>query len=156
MRSFQSRNWACDRARQAVSVSLDSELSQLERVLLESHLDRCPACAEFAADAAAMTLELRIAPLVRLERPVELPMRSRIGYGVRRTGARLAAASVAATAVLVVLTLPTQRPESSITPTASHARTNQDLRDLRTLRIAQMKPPSATLSRRLRGPQLET
>src|SRR5438445_511776 len=100
MRSFQSRNWACDRARQAVSVSLDSELSQLERVLLESHLDRCPACAEFAADAAAMTLELRTAPLVRLDRPVELPMRSRIGYGVRRTGARLAAASVAATAVL--------------------------------------------------------
>jgi anti-sigma factor RsiW len=156
MRSFQSRNWACDRARQAVSVSLDAELSQLERVLLESHLDRCPACAAFAADAAALSLELRAAPLVRLERPVELPTHRRVGYSVRRTGAWLAGASVAATAVLVVLTLPTQRPEPSFTPTTSHTRANQDLRDLRTLRIAQMKPPSLTLSRRLRGPQLET
>ena len=34
--------------------------------------------------------------------------------------------------------------------------TNQDLRDLRTLRNAQMKPLALILQRPLRGPQLET
>ena len=157
MRTFVSRSWACDRARQAVSLHLDGELSQLERALLERHLDRCSACAEFAADASALTQELRVAPLVRLERPIELPLRRRVGYGFRHAGALATAASVAATALLAVMALPAQRQSApSSARTVNNQRTNQDLRELRALRIAQLRPLAFSLSRSYRGQQLDT
>jgi anti-sigma factor RsiW len=156
MRAFVSRSWACDRARQAVSLQLDGELSQLERALLERHVDRCSACAEFAADAAALTQELRVAPLVKLERPIELPLRRRAGYGFRHAGAWAAGASVAATALIAVLALPAQQQSAPVSAPQnnSYQRTNQDLRDLRILRIAQMRPLGFSLSRSFRGQQL--
>jgi anti-sigma factor RsiW len=156
MRTFASSSWACDRARQAVSLRLDSELSQLERALLERHLDRCSACAEFAADAAALTQELRAAPFVRLERPIELPSRRRVGYGFRHAGAWAAAASVAATALLAVMALPTQSSQPGAPAIDASSQTNQDLRDLRALRVAQMRPLAFSLSRSFRGQQLDT
>jgi len=151
MRSFSTRSWACDRAREAVSLRLDSELSQLEEVLLERHLGRCAACAAYAAETAAITGELRRAPLVALERPIDLPRRRRAGH-VFRGGAWAGAAAVAVTALGAMLTLPAQH-EAPTTSTGYMAR-NQDLRDLRVLRTAQMKPLALRLSRPLRGPQL--
>jgi anti-sigma factor RsiW len=140
-----------------VSLRLDGELSQLEGALLERHLDRCPACAEFAADASALTRELRAAPPVRLGRPIELPLRHRVGYGFRHAGVWAAAASVAATALLAVMALPAQRQSGSTgTRTTFDQRSNEDLRDLRILRIAQMRPLAFSLSRSYRGQQLET
>ncbi len=157
MRYFPSRSWACDRARHAVSLRLDGELSQLEGVLLERHLDRCPACAEFAADTAVLTSALRAAPLVELERPVTLPLRRRVGFGIRSAGGWAAAASVAAAALLAMITLPAQQERvTRIQGNASYQRTNEDLRDLRTLRIAQMKPTGFSLSNAARGQQLDT
>jgi anti-sigma factor RsiW len=157
MPTFVSASWACDRARQAVSLRLDGELSQLERALLERHLDRCSACAVFADDASALTRELRAAPPVRLERPTQLPLRRRVGYGFGHVGGWAAAASVAATALLAVMALPAQRqgaPTSA--PEKTYQRNNQDLRDLRILRIAQMRPVAFSLSRSFRGQQLDT
>jgi len=153
MRPFSTRGWACDRAREAVSLRLDSELSQLEEVLLERHLGRCTACAAFAADTTAITGQLRHAPLVALEHPIELPRRRRMDYILRGTGAWAAAAAVAVTALGAVLTLPAQR-EAAPTTSGYMAR-NQDLRDLRILRTAQMKPLALILSRPLRGPQVD-
>lgn len=157
MRTSPPQSWACDRARQAASVGLDAELSQLERALLDRHLERCAACAEFAADLASITVELRAAAPVQLEVPISLPLRRRAGYAVRNLGAWMAAASVAATALLAVLTLPAQRTDSApVIRPGGYQRTNQDLRDLRALRIAQMKPPAQSLARSVHGQQLET
>jgi len=156
MRAVSSHSWACDRARQSVSLRLDGELSQLERVLLERHLERCPDCAVFAADATSLTHELRAADVVELELPIQLPLRRRAGYAIRHAGAWVAAASVAATALLAVMTLPAHRELPTTEGSGSYMRSNQDLRDLRVLRTAQMKPLALILSRPLRGPQLET
>lgn len=54
----------CMRAREAVSVRLDGELCELDEVRLDQHLDDCPECSRFAADAARTTEVLRGAPLV--------------------------------------------------------------------------------------------
>jgi anti-sigma factor RsiW len=54
----------CMRAREAVSVRLDGELCELDEVRLDQHLDDCPACSRFAADAARTTQVLRDTPLV--------------------------------------------------------------------------------------------
>jgi predicted anti-sigma-YlaC factor YlaD len=156
MRTFPS-SWACDRAREAASFALDGELSQLERALLERHVDRCPACAAFSADVTALTLELRAAAFVPLERPIELPLRRRAGHGLRHAGAWAAAASVAVTAVLGVTALSAQRarPGTPVVRNVGHS-TNQDLRDLRALRIAQMRPLAFSLAPSFHGQQLDT
>jgi anti-sigma factor RsiW len=57
------RTHACERARTWVSLSHDGELSELERRLLEAHLDRCTACASFATEIEYVVGELRAAPL---------------------------------------------------------------------------------------------
>src|SRR5262245_721060 len=162
MRPFQSQSWACDRARQAVSLRLDGELSQIERALLDRHLERCTECAAFAADACVFTDALRDAAPVRLEVPIRLPLRRRrVRDAMRNSGAWVAAASVAATALLAVMTLPAQNgvSTSSAASRSVEPRPNQDLHDLRILRMAQMKPPAESLSRLRQGQhgqQLET
>ncbi len=155
MRAFSPGGWACDRARQAVSLGLDSELSQLERVLLERHLDRCAACAEFAADLAALTHELREVAFVPLERPMTLPLRRRAGYGLRYAGAWVAATAVAATALFAVLTPPAQRIETSLPRTGS-AVANQDLTEFRELRRAQLRAFPFIYASSAHGPQVDS
>ncbi len=59
----------CERAQEWASLELDGELSQLERVLLATHLRRCAACAESVAGMRAMTSALRAAPFERLSAP---------------------------------------------------------------------------------------
>jgi anti-sigma factor RsiW len=146
-----------------VSLRLDGELSQIERALLERHIDRCPDCAAFAADASAFTAALRDAAPARLEVPIRLPVRRRrVRDAMRNSGAWVAAASVAATALLAVMTLPGQNnaETGAAASPSSQSRPNQDLHDLRILRMAQMKPTAESLSRtRLmteHGQQLET
>ncbi len=155
MRVFRHRTLACDRARQAASLRLDAELSQLENALLERHLHRCATCAEFAADVKTLTTLLRTAPPVPLERPIELPLRRRVGISLRGSGAWVAAASAAAAALLAVVVLPAQRvhagpPTPQVVPS-----NNEDLRDLRILRQAQMMPSALLLQRQsIRGPEI--
>ncbi len=60
----------CERVREQVSVQLDGELSQLERRMLESHLARCVACAEYAMNVRDFTGQIRSEPLAALGRPV--------------------------------------------------------------------------------------
>jgi len=79
MRLVQARPPRCDRAREWISLQLDGELSELERVMLETHLSRCADCSGFQADARSVSHLLRLAPLERLERPVVLPRRTRVG-----------------------------------------------------------------------------
>lgn len=92
--SVTSTSLVCERAREQVSLSLDGELSQLERRLLDAHLARCAACSAYAVDVAAFTAEMRAAPLEQLSRPVVVR---------RRRGVMLGRAQAAAAAALAFL-----------------------------------------------------
>ena len=93
-----TRSRACDQARSLVSLRLDDELSELEHVLLETHLSGCAACAAFASETEEVILALRRAPLERLERPVALPVPARRAY---LRGLQTAAAGAVAAAAVV-------------------------------------------------------
>jgi anti-sigma factor RsiW len=85
-----------------VSLALDGELSEIERVSLRAHVGRCAICAAFEGDVGALTVELRNAPLVPLATagagraaiPVALPRR-------RSAAARVLQVSAAAAAVVL-------------------------------------------------------
>ena len=93
----QARGVLCDRARAWAALAPDGELSELERKLLGSHLDRCDDCADFAVRVAAVAAELRAALLQPLPRPVSVPVwRRRPVYArVRTVGAAAAVALMA-------------------------------------------------------------
>jgi predicted anti-sigma-YlaC factor YlaD len=100
----------CDLARERVSLELDGELSPHEMLLLERHLDRCPACASFAFDVRRYTDLLRAVPLegspslVLWRRAVRRRAPVRVGAAV---------ASVAAAALVAVSTFSALKPSSS-------------------------------------------
>jgi len=96
MRELRAQNRVCDRAREYSSRSLDGELSDFERALLETHLERCDACRAYAVELAEIVTRLRLEPLEALPHPVSLPSRRRV-----RARALQGAAAVAATAGLV-------------------------------------------------------
>jgi anti-sigma factor RsiW len=77
-----------------VSLALDGELSEIERVSLRAHVGRCAACAAFEGDMGALTMELRAAPHERPAVPVALPRR-------RSTAVRVLQLSAAAAAVVL-------------------------------------------------------
>jgi anti-sigma factor RsiW len=88
---LQHRSQLCERTRGWVSLSLDGELSEFERALVASHLDRCAHCAAFAAEVSATTRLLRKAPLEPVPHMVVLPARRRdIGALTMRVGAAAA------------------------------------------------------------------
>jgi anti-sigma factor RsiW len=85
---------SCDRVREQVSLELDGELSQLEQVILERHLTRCAACAEYRNEVAAITSRLREAPLEQPDWVFTLP---------RRRSGTLRAVQVAAAAATIAV-----------------------------------------------------
>jgi predicted anti-sigma-YlaC factor YlaD len=90
------------RAREAASARLDDELTELDVLRLEAHLRRCPACREFAADAAALTAELRRAPLERPAAAVFQPRRRTRVSALRVQAAAAAVVALAATGSLAL------------------------------------------------------
>lgn len=89
----------CDRVRAQISAGLDDELSQLERAMIASHVERCAACREYEAGLTAVTGMLRSTPLEPIERPIAV-RRIRRPVDVRP---RLQVAAAAAAAAAVVL-----------------------------------------------------
>jgi predicted anti-sigma-YlaC factor YlaD len=83
----------CQRAREAVSVQLDGELSELGSARLTAHLRECDACRAYALELAAVASRLREAPLERPEAQMRVPARR------RRSALQLAAVAAAAVAV---------------------------------------------------------
>jgi hypothetical protein len=77
-----------------VSLAVDAELSEIERVSLRAHVGRCAACACFERDMGALTRELRTAPLQRPAVEVMLPR--------RRGAVRVLQISAAAAAAVVL------------------------------------------------------
>jgi anti-sigma factor RsiW len=100
MRELRAQSRVCDRAREYSSRSLDGELSDFERALLETHLERCDACRAYSVELAEIVTRLRVAPLEALPHPISLPARRRVRARVLQGAAAVAAAAIAATAGL--------------------------------------------------------
>src|SRR5215210_7026348 len=124
MRELRAQNRVCDRAREYSSRSLDGELSDFERALLESHLERCAACKAYATELAEIAMRLRVAPLEAIPHPVSLPSRRRARTRVLQGTAAAAAAAVAVTAGLVG-SLQSNRP-ASVRPNLNLTTLTQD------------------------------
>jgi predicted anti-sigma-YlaC factor YlaD len=89
---------ACERAQQWLSLELDGELSELERVALTRHLEWCASCREAAARMAGLTSLLRAEPL--LEPTARAAVAARPGRTRRaKQAAALALAAVVGTVV---------------------------------------------------------
>lgn len=95
----------CERARAWAALAPDGELSELERKLLGSHLARCPACAGFSVEVAAVAAELRSAAAQPLARPVALPSRHR-----RTAYARFRAVGAAAAVAVMAVGIASRAP----------------------------------------------
>jgi predicted anti-sigma-YlaC factor YlaD len=96
-------NLICDRVRSQVSLELDGELSELERLMVARHLERCADCRSFRDRAAEIVHEMRSAPFERFERRVVLP---RIHRGRLRVARDVTVrASAMAAGLLMVLGL---------------------------------------------------
>ncbi|HLX18710.1 MAG TPA: zf-HC2 domain-containing protein [Gaiellaceae bacterium] len=54
----------CQWARQAISVQLDDQLSEIGAARLQHHLRTCAECSAYALEAAAIATRMRMAPLV--------------------------------------------------------------------------------------------
>lgn len=83
----------CERTRTLVSALLDGAGGEFERRLVEAHVRSCPECAEFRAQATAITEMLRSAPLESIVCQVQVPRRA-----LRHARARRAASVAAAVA----------------------------------------------------------
>src|SRR5512134_2803316 len=70
--SLHERSMICERSHMQQSLSLDGELSEIERRMLVAHMERCPDCAAYGDDVGNFTRRLREAPYVSLSRPVTI------------------------------------------------------------------------------------
>jgi len=98
----------CERARTWAALAPDGELSELERKLLDAHLQRCAACGHFAVEVAAVAAELRAAVPQPLPRPLVVPIWRR-----RPVYARVRAVGAAAAVAVMALGIAARAPLSS-------------------------------------------
>ncbi len=90
----------CERVRQWVSVELDGELSEFERVLLRGHLATCPACSAFRASVTRVTDELRNTSLEPFRTAVTVRRRRRRAFSLAPVAAALAVSAVGLGSIL--------------------------------------------------------
>jgi len=83
----------CLEAREAVSLRLDGELSELEDARLNAHLRECAACSVYALQLSAIAESLRSAELEQPQLDLTLPRRRAL------PGIRVAAAAAVVVAV---------------------------------------------------------
>jgi predicted anti-sigma-YlaC factor YlaD len=130
----------CDRAREYASLRLDGELSDFERALLDSHLERCPGCRAFADDLVSVTERLRTA---KLERPlIALTLPRRRFVALRNV--QVSAAAAAIVSVVGVGALFGMLHSSATTPNRSVAKVGAmdgERREFRDLRRAVLTAP---------------
>lgn len=133
MRTMRTTGRRCDRAREYASLRLDGELSDFERALLDSHLDRCPSCRAFADDLVSVTDRLRAAPLEQPSIAVTLPRRRFVALrNVQVSAAAAAVVSVVGIGALFgMLQSNATAPTRGVAKLGSMATENRDFRDLR-------------------------
>ena len=134
----------CQRAREAVSVQLDGELSELGSARLSAHLRECDACTAYAFEVAAIATRLRAAPLERPGVGIALPARR------RRAGLQIAAAAAVAVAAASSLALghalrSSNRPAQTATRVVTAPSLQQDIVSQHILAMERKLVPSGTL-----------
>jgi predicted anti-sigma-YlaC factor YlaD len=133
MRTMRTSGRRCDRAREYASLRLDGELSDFERALLDSHIDRCPSCRAFADDLVAVTGRLRAAPLEQPSIAVTLPRRRFVA--LRNVQVSVAAAAVVSVvgigALFGLLQSSTTTPAREVAKLGEVAAEEREFRDLR-------------------------
>jgi predicted anti-sigma-YlaC factor YlaD len=139
MRTMRSSARRCDRAREYASLRLDGELSEFERALLETHLERCPSCRAFADDLVGVTERLRTAPLERPLIVLTLPQRR---FAALRS-MQVSAAAAAVVSVVGIGALFGMLHSSATTPgrVAKLGSMAQEKREFRDLRRAVLTAP---------------
>ena len=95
MRLVGQQSNACRLAREQVSLHLDGELSEFERVALDGHLASCASCRAYQASASEVSAHMRSSELEEPEFPFVLPHRARIRMPLRTAQVAAAAAVVA-------------------------------------------------------------
>jgi Putative zinc-finger len=139
--ALSPRNSRCDRARQWASLRLDGELSELEEILLEKHLEECAACRTFEARMVRTTELVRSTPTELPQIEYAPPRRRVVTLPVGRRAAIVAIAAAAALGSLVGSSL--ERPEHG-PPTASVPKVSLLTRDVDQLRqLKTHKPKTA-------------
>jgi anti-sigma factor RsiW len=134
----------CQRAREAVSVQLDGELSELGSARLSAHLRECDACTAYALEVAAIATRLRAAPLERPGVGIALPARR------RRVGLQIAAAAAVAVAAASSLALgdalrSSNRPAQTATRVVTAPSLQQDIVSQHILAMERKLVPAGTL-----------
>jgi hypothetical protein len=92
----------CVRARQHISLQLDSELSQFEKVLLKAHLKGCAACRALAVELEGLTGTLRAAAPEEPAISFQLPRRRENRVYAFRVYAFRAVSAAASVAVIAL------------------------------------------------------
>lgn len=116
MRSRRVLSEECVRACEWASLRLDGQLSEIESVLLEAHLSRCPECLAFTQGMVSATEALRATPLEEPSFHFEAPRRR----SARAVGLR-AASAVAAIAVVGLTGLVSFQLSTSHAPSVAAA-----------------------------------
>lgn len=97
----------CGRARQQLSLRVDSELSEFELVLLEAHIRRCDDCRAFQQGITGLTEALRAVPaetpLISFQPPRKRARLDVLLAGSLRAGSAAAAVAVVAISGLIAL-----------------------------------------------------
>ena len=111
----------CARARQQLSLRVDSELSEFELVLLNAHLTRCDDCLAFEQGVTGLTETLRAVPV---ESPTISfqPPRRRARLDVLLAGSLRAGSAAAAIAVVAISGLVALNGSTQGVPAADVAR----------------------------------
>lgn len=98
MRRYRHARNCCARGREWISLELDGELPEFERVLLAAHLAHCAQCSSFADVLSALVHEIRQQPPARPSRLLAPPRRRRVHVAA----APVAVAAAAAVASIVL------------------------------------------------------
>ena len=103
----------CDQAREYVSLALDGELVEVERMRLDAHLASCAECRAFRTDIEAVARELRSAEPDEPAYPFVLPRARRLSVRSIQVGAAAAAVVAIVAAGSVFQGLGLGRPSAS-------------------------------------------
>lgn len=135
----------CQRAREAVSLQLDGELSELGAARLAAHLRDCAVCAAYAQEVTAVAVRLRTAPLEQPAAPVTLPARRRRpGLQIAAAGAAVIAAAASSLALGHALG-PSGHPARTVTGSVTAPTLAQDIVSQHILAMERKLPSSPTL-----------
>ena len=138
---FPLENSRCDRARQWSSLRLDGELSELESVLLDKHLETCGACLSFDQRLHAAATTLRLTPPESPLVPIRLPER-RVGFPAGRRLVVVGIAAALALGSVVGSSLHRPAPDTT-TPAPEVSLLTRDMSQLREIpRGKRVAPPA--------------